>query len=199
MKRIFCKSVICAIVAGLLSVSCAKEKLFDLPVGSWDSYMTEYYMSGTALDPYTSNKTAYYEKITFDASGKCAVTVNKVEREYNYTFEKNVITIENFVKFKVVQLTGMTLVLAIDVEGDPNAKSVYEYDRGEEFPVIYSNYTSFEGTENRCFWYLDGKKKRFCYPIIAAIYGRDAFDEMSKISSTLPFYDQIQYHFRKAR
>ena len=199
MKRLFCKSVIWLAAAVLLSVSCSKEKKFDVPVGTWESYMTEYFISGSSLGPYTSTKVAYYEKISFDGSGKCVITINGSERNYDYTFEKNVISVANFVKFRIIQSTGMTLILAIDVEGDANAKSVYEYSRGEDRPLIYSNYTSFEGTENRCFWFLEGKKKHFCYPIIATTHGRDAFDEMSKVNNGLPFYDQIQYHFKKSR
>lgn len=183
----------------VMLASCAKETVYDVPVGNWTSYMTQYYIAGTSLDNYTSTKTAFYEKIAFDASGKCTVTIAGVDHEYDYTYEKNIVTVSGFAKFKVISLSSMTLVLAVDIEGDANAKSVYEYSRGEEMSVIYSNYTSFEGAENRCFWYMDGKKKVFCYPIIATIYGKEAYDEMSKKSTGLPFYDQVQYHFRKAK
>ena len=199
MKRFSCKSILLAI-ALVAASSCAKETKFDIPVGSWNSYMTEYYISGSSLDPYTSTKSAYYESVSFDASGKCSLTVGGIEREYDFTFDKNVITVGgSYAKFRIMQMTGMTLILAVDVEGDPNAKAVFEYKRDEELPIIYSNYTSFEGTENRCFWYMNGKKKVFCYPIIATTHGKEAFDEMCGKNTKLPFYDQIQFHFKKVK
>lgn len=162
--------------------------------------MTEYCIDGSSLDPYTSTKTALYETISFEPSGKCTISIHGREREYDFSFDgKSLITVGSLVKFKIVHSTGMTLILAVDVEGDNSAKSVYEYDRGDGRPVIYSNYTSFEGTENRCFWYLEGRKKHFCYPIIATTQSKQAYDQMSKTNNSLPFYDQARYHFKKSR
>lgn len=196
MKENFFKTALYFVSLTLLAASCQKEKLYDAPTGSYTSYMTEYCIGGIALDTYTARGSAYYEKIDFDdLSGKCTLTINGFEYQYDYTVNKNIIQVGDKVTFKIAQNSGSMLVLAVDVTGDPNAKSVFEYDRGEGLLKIYSNYTSFEGTQNRCFWYMDGKKRVFCYPVVGSKY----FDRFYSEGKSLSFYDQIQYHFRKSR
>ena len=147
----------------LFASSCQKEKAIEAPVGAWTSYLTEYCLDGSAMD------------------------------ERSYSVDKNSIVVEDCVTFDLVQNTGRTLVLGVKVTGDPNAKQAFEYDRGEGMINIYSNYTTYEGHADRCFWYMKGKNRVFCYPVVGSKY----FDKLYADGHNLAFYDQIRYHFRK--
>ena len=196
MKANSIKALLCAVSLAFILSSCRKEKIYDAPTGTYTSYMTEYCIGGISLDNYTSRGSAYYEMVNFDSlTGKCTLTINGREYAHDYTVDKNIIQVGDFVTFKIVMNSGSMLVLAVDVKGDPDAKSVFEYDRGKDLLKIYSNYTSFEGTQNRCFWYLEGKKRVFCYPVIGSKY----FDRLVAEGRSLSFYDQLHYHFRKTR
>ena len=178
----------------MFATSCQKEKSVEAPIGAWTSYLTEYCLDGSAMDSYSSSGPAFFEKLDFDnLTNKCVMTINGVDYERSYSVEKNTIVVQDYVTFDLVQNTGRTLVLGVRVTGDPNAKQAFEYDRGEGMVNIYSNYTTYEGHADRCFWYMKGKTKVFCYPVVGAKY----FDKLYADGHNLAFYDQIRYHFRK--
>ena len=113
MKANFFKTALYFVSLTLLAASCQKEKLYDAPTGSYTSYLTEYCIGGIALDTYTARGSAYYEKIDFDdLSGKCTLTINGYEYQYDYTVNKNIIQVGDKVTFKIAQNSGSMLVLA---------------------------------------------------------------------------------------
>lgn len=199
MNNSFIVKSITALSLILAASSCTKEKQVEVPTGTWTSYFTEYSFDGTVLDPYSSNGPCTIEQFVFEDSGACTVKINGVENHTSFTTNGNTLTIQGYGDFRLVQNTGFTLIIGVSVKGDDSAKSVFEYKRGSEdspLATIYSNYTSYDGTDNRIFWYLEKKDKRvYCLPIVGSKY----FDKLYSDGKTLLFYDEMLYHFKKQR
>lgn len=196
-KRLLIKTI-AALSLTLAAASCVKEKTVETPSGTWNSYETEYSFNGTTLDPYTSTGSATIEQLVFEDSGACTVTVNGVDNNTSYSVSGNTLKIEGYGDFRLVQNTGFTLILGLKVTGDDSAKSVFEYKRGSEdapLATIYSNYTTYDGAENRIFWYMDRKKRVYCRPMVSSKY----FDILYAEGKTLIFYDELLIHFKKKR